>query len=198
MAPLPATALGGVAAPGPRALRIVAVTDPDDDVALARAARTGDRGAFGRLCDRHQRFVRGILLARVPRRDVDDLAQEVFLRALRRVDALRDVDAFGPWIAAIARNLATDRLRRAPALEVLPDELPGGHSAESSAPTILAAIRGLPDTYRETLILRLVQGMTGPEIAERTGMTPGSVRVHLHRGMKLLREALTERGAHVG
>ena len=54
----------------------------------------------------------------------------------------------------------------------------------------LRAIRCLPETYRETLIMRLVEGLTGPEIAERTGMTPDSVRVHLHRGIKLLRERL--------
>src|SRR5712692_7511302 len=54
----------------------------------------------------------------------------------------------------------------------------------------LAAIRSLPDAYRETLILRLVEGMTGPEIAARTGLTPASVRVNLHRGMKQLREKL--------
>ena len=54
----------------------------------------------------------------------------------------------------------------------------------------LEAIRALPEAYRETLVLRLVEGMTGPEIAARTGLTPDSVRVNLCRGMKLLREAL--------
>lgn len=54
----------------------------------------------------------------------------------------------------------------------------------------LAAIRSLPESYRETLLMRLVARMSGPEIAMRTGMTPGSVRVNLHRGMKLLRERL--------
>lgn len=60
----------------------------------------------------------------------------------------------------------------------------------AEAARALRAIRELPDTYRETLIMRLVEGLSGPEIAERTGMTPDSVRVHLHRGMKLLRERL--------
>jgi RNA polymerase sigma-70 factor (ECF subfamily) len=55
---------------------------------------------------------------------------------------------------------------------------------------ILNAIRSLPEAYNETLILRLVEGMTGAEIADRTGLTPASVRVNLHRGMKLLREKL--------
>jgi RNA polymerase sigma-70 factor (ECF subfamily) len=49
----------------------------------------------------------------------------------------------------------------------------------------------LSETYRETLILRLVEGMTGPEIAARTGMTHGSVRVNLHRGMEQLRAKLS-------
>ena len=54
----------------------------------------------------------------------------------------------------------------------------------------LGAIRRLPEAYRETLLLRLVQGLTGPEIATLTGLTPESVRVNLHRGFKLLRETL--------
>ena len=69
-----------------------------------------------------------------------------------------------------------------------------GRSAAHSAldaRTALAAVRSLPEAYRETLVLRLVEGMTGPEIAERTGMTPDSVRVNLCRGMKMLREKLT-------
>jgi RNA polymerase sigma-70 factor (ECF subfamily) len=61
----------------------------------------------------------------------------------------------------------------------------------SPAAAILDAIRALPDAYRETLILRLVEGMTGPEIAARTGLTHGSVRVNLHRGMQQLRAKLS-------
>jgi RNA polymerase sigma-70 factor (ECF subfamily) len=55
---------------------------------------------------------------------------------------------------------------------------------------VLATIRTLPMAYRETLVLRLVEGMTGPEIAAQTGLTTASVRVNLHRGMKLLRQKL--------
>ena len=58
---------------------------------------------------------------------------------------------------------------------------------------MLAVIRGLPDAYRETLLLRLVEGLTGPEIADRVGITPESVRVNLHRGLKLLRQQLEGR-----
>ncbi|HLJ75151.1 MAG TPA: sigma-70 region 4 domain-containing protein, partial [Thermoanaerobaculia bacterium] len=60
----------------------------------------------------------------------------------------------------------------------------------AEAANVLAAIRGLPEAYREPLVLRLVEGMSGAEIADRTGLTDGSVRVNLHRGMQLLRESL--------
>ena len=55
------------------------------------------------------------------------------------------------------------------------------------------AIRDLPEAYRETLVLRLVEGMSGDEIAARTGLTSASVRVNLHRGIKMLRERLGSR-----
>jgi RNA polymerase sigma-70 factor (ECF subfamily) len=75
----------------------------------------------------------------------------------------------------------------------LPTELAGRDwtAARTEALAVLEIIRTLPEAYRETLVLRLVEGLTGPEIAERTGLTPASVRVNLHRGMKLLRERLT-------
>ena len=72
---------------------------------------------------------------------------------------------------------------------------PIGAGNDVAATTVAARklvdiLRALPEAYRETLIMRLVEGMTGPEIAERTGLTPESVRVNLHRGMKLLRAEL--------
>ena len=70
------------------------------------------------------------------------------------------------------------------------DEIRGQDTGETGAAEIIEIIQSLPDAYRETLVLRLVEGMTGPEIATRTGLTPASVRVNLHRGMKLLKEKL--------
>ena len=76
-------------------------------------------------------------------------------------------------------------------MDELPESLPARDgSEEAEARAALEAIRSLPEAYRETLILRLVEGMTGVEIAERTGLTHGSVRVNLHRGLKVLRERL--------
>jgi RNA polymerase sigma-70 factor (ECF subfamily) len=163
-----------------------------EDGKLVRSALAGDSSAFSRLYERYGRVVHGLLLARVGRDEVEDLVQDVFLTAWRRLESLRDPAAFGGWIAMIARNRAIDFHRRTADFVELPDNLesPGTASGEADANVALAAIRSLPDTYRETLILRLVEGLSGPEIAERTGLTPGSVRVNLHRGMKLLREKL--------
>jgi RNA polymerase sigma-70 factor (ECF subfamily) len=150
----------------------------------------GDHDAFGRLYDLYGPMVHGILLARVPFDEVDDLVQDVFLLAFKRIHTLREAGAFGGWLAMIARNRAVDFHRRKRETEELPEDIARPHSVDPEAAEALALIRTLPDAYRETLVLRLVEGMTGPEIAERTGLTPASVRVNLHRGMKLLREKM--------
>jgi len=163
-----------------------------EDARLVRAARQGDEAAFASLYDRYARMIHGVLLARASRADVEDLLQDVFLSAWNRLDGLRDPAAFGGWLATIARNRATDFHRRAVDSVELPDDLtaPETTSSHAEALGVLEIIRALPVAYRETLVLRLVEGLTGPEIAERTGLTPASVRVNLHRGMKLLREQL--------
>ena len=190
---------------GAAALEQPLVTDTpailhDADAALVKASQQGDTEAFGQLYRRYARLVHGILLARVRPAEVEDLVQDVFLRALPRLGALRDVSRFGAWLAAIARNIATDYYRRSQTQPATSDdakdpaEQPAGPSASgtSEAAEVLECIRSLPEAYRETLILRLVEGMTGPEIAVRTGLSSGSVRVNLHRGMNQLRARLAQ------
>jgi len=173
--------------------------DAGSDTGLVTAAQRGDRSAFGRLYDRFAPMVHGIMLSRVSAADADDLVHDVFLTALRQLRSLRNASAFGGWLAQIARNRAHDYYRRGPQKDEvqLPDSLPGAGtesaSAEAEAHAALRIIQELPEAYRETLLLRLVEGMTGPEIASRTGLASGSVRVNLHRGMKLLHERLSQK-----
>ncbi len=164
--------------------------EPSVDALLVESVRRGDRESFGRLYDLYAPMVHGILLARVPWGEVDDLVQDVFLVAFKRIHTLREAGAFGGWLAMIARNRAVDFHRRKRETEELPENLAQKVSVDPEAAEALRLIRTLPEAYRETLVLRLVEGMTGPEIAERTGLTPASVRVNLHRGMKQLREKL--------
>lgn len=171
------------------------------DARLVDAARRGDPSAFGQLYEQYAGTIHGILLANVPREEADDLVHDVFLIAMRRISALRDPNSFAAWLSAIARNLANDHYRRLKPTDPLTEDPPesasqstSGHPASGEAEGILEVIRSLPDAYSETLILRLVEGMTGPEIALRTGLTHGSVRVNLCRGMRMLRERLEARG----
>ena len=179
------------------------VTEPlaaqaDSDAILVRSAQRGNREAFGQLYQWYLPMVHGILLAKLPRLEVEDLVQEVFLRALSRLHGLRDASRFGAWLAAIARNMANDYYRdprtqidrQDHSLDADATIAPDEHAKTREAAEILDIIRGLPEAYRETLVLRLVEGMTGPEIAVRTGLSHGSVRVNLHRGMQQLRENL--------
>jgi RNA polymerase sigma-70 factor (ECF subfamily) len=161
-----------------------------DEEALVRAVVEGDRDRFGKLYGLYAPLVHGILLSRVPHGEVDDLVQDIFLHAFNKLHTLRNRTAFGPWIAMIARNRAMDFHRQAKTTVEITEDLRSTEAPPPEALEVLGYIRALPEAYRETLVLRLVEGMTGPEIALRTGLTPASVRVNLHRGMKLLRGKL--------
>jgi RNA polymerase sigma-70 factor (ECF subfamily) len=176
--------------PTPQAKASTDTPETRIEVVLVKAVLDGDRDSFGRLYQLYAPMVHGILLARIPRSEVDDLVQDIFLHAFRKLHTLRDWAAFGPWIAMIARNRAMDFYRRTKETVEITEDLRSTDMQTSRANEILELIRALPEAYRETLILRLVEGMTGPEIAARTGLTPASVRVNLHRGMKQLRKKL--------
>jgi RNA polymerase sigma-70 factor, ECF subfamily len=157
---------------------------------IVERVRAGDQEAFNELYKMFAPMIHGIVLARVPRDEVDDIVQNVFLSAYKNLHALREPNAVGAWLAMIARNRANEFYRQTRPTEELSEDLRSHDAPQTEAREILAAIQTLPDAYKETLVLRLVEGMTGPEIAEQTGLTPESVRVNLHRGIKLLRQKL--------
>ena len=157
---------------------------------LIESVLSGERDRFARLYEMYAPMVHGILLARVPRAEVDDLVQDIFLHALRKLHTLRNAAAFGGWLAMITRNRAMDFYRSSRKTVEVTEKIAEAKSPNRTAMEILDLIRSLPEAYRETLVLRFVEGMTGPEIAARTGLTAASVRVNLHRGVKLLREKM--------
>jgi RNA polymerase sigma-70 factor (ECF subfamily) len=167
-------------------------TGESDVAALVRGAQRGDRDAFGELYRRFARFVHGVALAHASPDDAGDIVQDTFVRAMSKLATLKEPAAFGAWIATIARNTARMTNRRDLRLVELPEDLPDSRpsSDHPDGGLVLAALDALPEAYREPLLLRLVEGLSGAEIAERTGMTHGSVRVNLYRGMTLLRKRL--------
>ena len=160
---------------------------------LVRRAAGGDRAAFGELYSRYARVVHCILLARVRYHEAEDLVQDVFLTAMSHLSQLRDGASFQAWICTIARNRAHDFHRAQPVVDEIREDHLQSRPAPPEAMDALDAIKSLPEAYRETLLMRLVEGMTGPEIAARTGLTHESVRVNLCRGMKMLREQIEGR-----
>jgi RNA polymerase sigma-70 factor (ECF subfamily) len=161
-----------------------------EDALLVAAVSAGDEQAFTELHRKFAPLVHGVLLARMPPDEVADVVQEVFLAAYRGIGSLRDADALGPWLVKLARNHAAGFYRSRRVAEELPDDIPQRRSQSTEAMEVIMAIRSLPHAYSETLMLRLVEGMTGDEITRLTGLSPGSVRVNLHRGMAMLRKML--------
>lgn len=191
--------------------RLALLTSSDVDArstgALVRDAQNGDRDAFATLYRRHARLVHVVLLGSVASDDAPDLLQDVFLAALRELPQLRDPDAFGGWLMQIARNQARMHHRARRPLESFDDAVHGrvgaidrsvdaSIEARSDAEHVMRHVRELPPKLREPLLLRLVEGMSGEEIARATGLSHGTVRVYLHEAMRLLRRRLGEKSWH--
>lgn len=140
----------------------------------------------------------------------DDLTQETFLRAHQRIGGLRDPAAVEAWLYRIATNLCYDGFRqrehRIPPLPLvslrgegragLYDEtaLQPDHMLEQTdmSGCVLRFLSDLPDPLREVLLLHDLQGFTGPEIAERLGLSIHNVKIRLHRARVRLRAALSD------
>lgn len=164
--------------------------DSSAEAVLINEIIAGNQASFDELYRRFSPMINGIILSRVPKDEVADIVQEVFITAYRNLKNLREPKAIGGWLATIARNQANEFYRKNKPTEELSEDFRQTDNLQNEASEVLDIIRSLPDAYKETLVLRLVEGLTGNEIAEQTGLTPDSVRVNLFRGMKLLREKL--------
>jgi RNA polymerase sigma-70 factor (ECF subfamily) len=177
-----------------------------------RLARDLD-GSFEDLVLVHQRLVFGLALRVVgDRADAEEVAQDTFERAYHalagypaeRVAAMR----LRPWLARIALNLARNRLRRRPpparSLEDgdgQPLAVPAPAAAEPAAVAergqerelLAGLLAGLPRAYREAVVLRHVEGLPYAEVAEVLGRPVGTVKTHVHRGVRQLRVELERR-----
>jgi len=165
------------------------------DAQLVRRSRLGDRDAFAELVARHApRATTAARRVLGGREDTEDTVQEAVLSAYLSLDRLREPGRFGPWLAAIAVNLAKMRLRR----ERTAADLPGGLAAPAddvveALDSLRSALAVLPDGEREAVVLHYVEGLSCEEIGLRIGRSAGAVRVRLHRARLRLREGLTHR-----
>jgi RNA polymerase sigma-70 factor (ECF subfamily) len=180
--------------------------DPGDDTLLARA-RAGDRAALDELLSRHERRVYrfGLRLCRDPE-DAKDVLQETLLAVARTVKDFRGASSVSTWLYTIARSFCIKKRRRsrfAPAEEEslaarepgalarqvpdparAPDESLAGRQVERA---LERAIARLEPMYRDVLVLRDVEGLSAPEVAEVMGITVEAVKSRLHRARVAVR-----------
>lgn len=172
----------------------------DSDTALAERARTGDRAAFEELVRRTARLVYARLyLETGDSHRTEDLVQETLLQAFRSIHRLENPARFRTWLLTIAQNTLTDTVRREgrqkrtapPAASRAPQEIPvDALSRDEARQQVLAVLRSLPEEYRLPLTLRYIAGADYDAIGTQLGLTNGSLRGLMHRGLKMLRERL--------
>ncbi len=168
--------------------------------ALVGRAGRGDRIAFAELVRRHQGKVRALLLRLAGDRSLaDDLAQEVFLRAYRGLVGFEGRSSFGTWLYRISYNVYLNHRTRSRSFAALPEDYDVRAAAPDdalSAPRadlrrdLGAAIEVLPDRYRAVIVLYYLQEVSYPEIAEILELPLGTVKTHLHRAKRLLRQQM--------
>jgi RNA polymerase sigma-70 factor (ECF subfamily) len=171
---------------------------------LVRRAQTGDVRALEQLCSREWRPIYAIVYAstRNPL-DAEDLTQEVFLRALNAFDRYEQRDVpFRAFLATVARNLVKNRWRRKVPVQVGLDDAPQLHATEagpeesamlqSDLGRLADAFTTLSEDYQRVLQLRVLEGRSSAEVAERMDRSPAAVRVLQHRALVALRDAFSK------
>ena len=177
----------------------------ETDAALVARARKGDRAAFEELVRRTSRLVFARLYldtGNVER--TEDLLQETYLLAYRSLSRLADPAGFRSWLLSIAHNACIDAFRKesraklvnssgdhslahVPDAGLSPDELA---QRDELRQRVLGVLRSLPEEYRLPLSLRYLVGADYETIGQQLGLTNGSLRGLLHRGLKMLRDRL--------
>ena len=171
---------------------------PETDVALVAAYQTGDEAAAGELVRRHAtQLGRYLAASGAPEADVEDLAQDAFIRAFRSVGGWRGDASFRGWLFRIAGNVLKDQFRRRRGRIMVPIEDhdfadgadPEGEAGANALEALLIdAIGRLPRLQREVFLMRVNQGMAYDAICAALGTSPGAARVHYHHAVKRLKE----------
>jgi RNA polymerase sigma-70 factor (ECF subfamily) len=178
-----------------------------DGWALVRATQDGDVDAFGRLFDRYHDVVFRFVFYRLGDRGVaEDLTQETFVRAFRRISSVsyqgRDI---GAWFVTIARNLVLDhvkssRYRLEQATPEITDVAPDSHRpgpeseviAGATHQELLRCVAKLGEDQQECITLRFLQGLSVSETAHIMGRNEGAVKALQHRAVRRLAQLLPE------
>ena len=170
------------------------VNEPTD-AQLVAACREGDKAAFATLVRRHTRRVFAVCLGMLREvADAEDAVQEVFLRGMTNLHALRDEEKLAGWIVQMARNHCRDILRKRRRHERLPKpEEPVAETGDEFS-DLHVALAGLPEEYRLPLMLFYFDGHNTKHVADALSLSQAGACTRLSRARKKLRRSLEERG----
>jgi len=182
----------------------------DIEEGLVRRARDGNREAFEELVRRTSRMVYAKLyLDTGDPHSAEDLVQETYLRAFRSMAQLTDPRGFRGWLMTIGQSVLIDSFRRAGALRRSPpprasqealDNVPApsaeGPGLAETREKVRLILQSLPEEYRLPLTLRYIDGADYETIQMQLGLSPGSLRGILYRGLQLLRRAVKQEVSH--
>jgi len=173
-----------------------------DDRDLVRRIRDGDAEALRAIVERYQDRIFSLIFGIVrDRHEVEDVAQEVFLKVFTRIHAFDGRSRFYTWLYRVAANAAKDHVKhrsRRPSVP-LSEEAPisdGNAGPRAQAVSlerrraVREAIAALPTRYREVLTLRELEGFSYAEIAEILKLSIGTVESRIHRARARLRQRL--------
>ncbi len=165
---------------------------------IVSLARRGDRAAFSELVRRRQTWLRNLMRRFCNEPSLaDDLAQQAFLNAYRKIGQLRNVEKFAAWLKRIAITEWIHYQRRQPdGLHVTHDEPPDVSRTDSTSTgmDLDGALATLPASMRVCVVLSYHERLSHKEIAELTGFKLGTVKTNVRRGAARLRELLSAYG----
>ncbi len=165
------------------------------------AARKGDTQALGRLYESFYATLVWLAYAILLDRNLaEDAAQQAFVKACEKLGTLQQVNRFGPWLCQICRNeayqLLRDRQRRESRITVAPEPVATVESLDNQEDLdqVKAAVDGLPEMYREIVVLHYYQHLDYRKIASLLGVAGHTVRGRLFRARKMVQKTLQKNG----
>lgn len=176
-----------------------------DDLTLVNASLKGDRDAFAQIVNRYQTLVASVAYSGTgDLSQSEDLAQETFITAWKRLKSLREPGKLRGWLCGIARRITANARRREQRQPVqssepfdeetpAPEPLPVDRAITREEEAILwRSLERIPETYREPLILFYRENHSAERVAQMLELTEEAVRQRLSRGRKLLEERVAE------
>lgn len=185
------------------------ITNPhttENESMLALAASRGDKAALEALLRRNWLWLKGMALSGVYRNDLaDDILQEICIKVIDKIDTLKEPERFKPWLATIARrevvNFRREQSKQNALLHGMQQE---AVRSEESSPThdhwpqeacesILAAMKRLPEKYREVFILKYIKDYSYADIAEMLDIPFTTVQIRLTRSRRMIYDIVQEK-----